>query len=235
MEEKTALPDRVRVQDKAYETLKRQILTLELKPGERLSENTLSAQLDTGRPMIRDILAQLSEEGYVAVYPQRGTMVTMIDPERVRQAVYAHIVLEQAVIDEVCRKGLTHEERATLRQLLKEQEGRKEDLAELLIQERQISHALASFCKKTGLLEVFRTLDCDMLRVMSLHYSTYSFSEQILPSSGWEYTRVECRMLADNLEKGDADAAKLLCSNHFNMFLLHMDSLRGIYPQFFSG
>ena len=49
-----------------------------------LSENIISAQMNAGRSAVRDALAQLTEEGYVVVYPQKGTAVSMIDPERIK-------------------------------------------------------------------------------------------------------------------------------------------------------
>ena len=69
-----------RPQNEAYEGLKHQILSLDIEPGEMLSESILSSQMNVGRPLMRDALAQLAEEGYVMVYPQKGTAVTMIDP-----------------------------------------------------------------------------------------------------------------------------------------------------------
>lgn len=224
-----------RPQNEAYEGLKHQILSLDIEPGEMLSESILSSQMNVGRPLMRDALAQLAEEGYVMVYPQKGTAVTMIDPERVRQAVHTHIVLEQAVLAEACQQGLTGAQLEYLECILEEQKRRGDDAVKRMILERQMSNALAAFCGKKYMLDVFRTMDCDMLRVKCLHYNTFGFPAQMFPPSSWKYTQVEGRMLVDNLRRRDTDAAWLLCSNHFKMVLLHMDSLRGIYPQFFSG
>ena len=71
-----------------YNQLRMQILNLTIKPGERLSENTLSSQMNASRTMVRDALSKLVEEGYIVVYPQRGTEVTLLDLERIRQVVF---------------------------------------------------------------------------------------------------------------------------------------------------
>lgn len=81
------LLDKIRSQNEVYNALKYQILTLKAEPGEMLSENIISAQMNAGRSAVRDALAQLTEEGYVVVYPQKGTAVSMIDPERIKQSV----------------------------------------------------------------------------------------------------------------------------------------------------
>ena len=54
-----------------YELLKNQMLNLELKPGEMLSENSLAAQMNTGRSLVRDALAQLMEEVPISVLEGR--------------------------------------------------------------------------------------------------------------------------------------------------------------------
>ena len=82
----------IRPQNQAYEALKQQILSLEIEPGEMLSESILSSQLNVGRPLMRDALAQLAEEGYVMIYPQKGTEVTRIDPERAAFSWLLHFV-----------------------------------------------------------------------------------------------------------------------------------------------
>ena len=101
------LLDKIRSQNEVYNALKYQILTLKAEPGEMLSENIISTQMNAGRPAVRDALAQLTEEGYVVVYPQKGTAVSMIDPERIKQSVYTHRVLEQSMIEEICRSDIS--------------------------------------------------------------------------------------------------------------------------------
>ncbi len=221
----------------AYGILQNQILTLEIKPGEMLSESILSAQMNAGRPMVRDALSQLTEEGYVVVYPQKGTVVTLIDMERVRQAVYTHSVLEQAVITEVCERGLTREGLSALQKVLMVQkaENEREDIRRLITAEQQFHYVLASLCGREGSWDLFRTLDCDLLRVNYLEYSTFNYNIYMSSLTSWENRQVENRLMVDNLRKGDADAAKLICTNHYNTVLWNAESLRTIYPQFFSG
>ena len=133
-----------------YSFLRNQILSLVIEPGEMLSENSLSSQMSVSRALVRDALARLTEEGYIVVYPQRGTVVTMIDPERIKQSVHTHIVLEQAVIEEVCRQGLTPEQKALLEESLEKQKEVKgdSDVLELLAADRHMRYLLSTFCGK---------------------------------------------------------------------------------------
>ena len=224
------LLDKIRSQNEVYNALKYQILTVKAEPGEMLSENIISTQMNAGRP------AQLTEEGYVVVYPQKGTAVSMIDPERIRQSVYTHRVLEQSMIEEICRSDISEEQLKLLEDVLDEQSIKKEEIADLLILEQQLSYALSVLCDKKYIWEMFRIMDCDMLRANYLYYSTYGFqAERYYGPSGWEHMQIEGRMLLDHLKRKDTEAAALICSSHFDRILLNTNSIQGFYPQFFSG
>ena len=62
--------------DRAYLALEERIATLQLKPGEVLSENTLSETLGIGRTPVREALQRLAREGMVTVLPRRGILVS---------------------------------------------------------------------------------------------------------------------------------------------------------------
>lgn len=82
--------------------LKREILSLQLKPGTIISENTLSERFGLSRTPIRDILKQLSLEGYIDIYPQRGNLVSYIDLDSVEQLVYLRNSLEKEILKDLC-------------------------------------------------------------------------------------------------------------------------------------
>ena len=96
--------------EQLYEELKRKLIAVELKPGERLSENALSAETGMNRPYIRKILTNLSDEGYLETLPQKGSVVTKIKRNMVREATHAHLVIEQAILSELVNKVKSGEE-----------------------------------------------------------------------------------------------------------------------------
>ncbi|MGN0372047.1 MAG: GntR family transcriptional regulator [Enterocloster sp.] len=224
------------VRNMVYELLRNQILSFQIKPGEMLSENMLSSQMNAGRTQVRDALAQLAEEGYIVVYPQRGTAVSMIDLGRVRQAVTTYMVLEQAMLKEICGMKLEDEQYRQLEDALENQKRKtkKDDTLELIFAERQFHYLLSAVCGRVHVWELFRTMNCDLLRINYLQYSTYNYQVYMSSLTSWEHTQVEGRLLLDNIRRGDAEAAGLICSNHFNGILWNAESLRGIYPQYFS-
>lgn len=220
-----------------YYQLRNQILNMDIKPGERLSENLLSSQMNVGRNAVREALSRLVEEGYIVVYPQRGTEVTLIDRERIRQAVFSHTVLEQAMIEELCSQGLTGEQLKSLEEVLTRQksESNQQNIMDFLMMEQELHYLFSSFCGREYSWEVFRTLDCDLLRLNYLQYTTFNYRIDMSSLTSWEHSQVEGRLLVDHLRRRDAEAASLICANHFNTILWNAGTLQEIYPQFFSG
>ena len=63
----------------AYHAIEELIVTMQLVPGEILSEQGLVERLGLGRTPIREALQQLNREGLVVIMPRRGVMVSPID------------------------------------------------------------------------------------------------------------------------------------------------------------
>ena len=68
--------------ERAYRELEERIVTLQLKPGEFLSEYALSNSLRIGRTPIREALQRLSREDLVTILPRKGILVSETDPRK---------------------------------------------------------------------------------------------------------------------------------------------------------
>lgn len=88
--------------DFAYRTVKRAIMTLELEPGQPISEIDIAAQLGISRTPIREVIAKLKEEYLVEVTPQVGTYVSKIQPKLVEEAVFTRATLERELLKLAC-------------------------------------------------------------------------------------------------------------------------------------
>lgn len=78
----------------AYETLRFQIITNAVKPGEILNEKDLMAALEIGRTPLRDILLKLQEEGLLKTIPRLGSMVAPLDISEIRELIEVRRELE---------------------------------------------------------------------------------------------------------------------------------------------
>ncbi|MBP1743138.1 MAG: transcriptional regulator [Firmicutes bacterium] len=86
----------------AYRVLKSGIMSLELKPGEALSETELAKKLNSSRTPIREALSKLKEEYLIEVKPQIGTYVSLIDMNLVRQALFMRHCIEKEAMKLAC-------------------------------------------------------------------------------------------------------------------------------------
>ena len=87
--------------DYAYRVLKDNIMTLNLKPGELLSEADLSEKLGISRTPIREVLMRLKNEHLIEVKPQTGTYISLIDTNLIEEAMFMRYTLEKEVLKTV--------------------------------------------------------------------------------------------------------------------------------------
>ena len=87
------------VTNSATEYLRKQIITGELVADQRINETDLSAQLKISRPPIREALRILENEHLVINTPRKGTKVTKISSENIRDIYQAREMLECYAID----------------------------------------------------------------------------------------------------------------------------------------
>jgi DNA-binding GntR family transcriptional regulator len=95
--------DKETSKDYAYRVLKDNMMTLNLKPGELLSESDLSEKLGISRTPIREVLIKLKNEHLIEVKPQTGTYISLIDENLIEEAMFMRNTLEKEVLKEACK------------------------------------------------------------------------------------------------------------------------------------
>ena len=78
----------------AYRKIKEGILALRYKPGQKLSETKLAADLHVGRSPVRSALARLERDGWVRVLPQHGTFVRKFSADDIAAMSELRLLLE---------------------------------------------------------------------------------------------------------------------------------------------
>ena len=96
--------------ERAKEQIKIDILTREIRPGQRLIEQKLCDRFDLSRPPVREIINQLAAEGYVTLIPKRGAFANTFDQKLVddilnlKNLLYPQAVqwaIERITVDEL--------------------------------------------------------------------------------------------------------------------------------------
>src|SRR5450432_1687322 len=86
------------------QALRRAIITLEMPPGMRLSENEVALRYGVSRQPAREALIALAKIGLVRVLPQSGTVVVKISARQMMQVRFTREALETAIVRRACER-----------------------------------------------------------------------------------------------------------------------------------
>lgn len=83
-----------------YSILREDIIGLRLQPGFFFSIKDICEKYDSGRTPTRDALIRLAQEGLITFLPQRGTMVSRLDLQRIENERFIRRSIEENVMRE---------------------------------------------------------------------------------------------------------------------------------------
>ncbi|MGD0722208.1 MAG: GntR family transcriptional regulator [Roseiarcus sp.] len=86
------------VPPQVYDLLRERILTMELEPGESINERRLADWLGVSRTPIREAINRLSANGLIAIVPNVGTSVSLINADKVREFNLIRTSLESLIV-----------------------------------------------------------------------------------------------------------------------------------------
>lgn len=98
------------------ETLRRRILSMELKPGAVVDEVALGAEFGLSRPPVRELLRQMAAEGYLELEPNRAARVSAMSYDSLRSFFQAAPLIYVATTQLAAEKA-TASDVATLRDI----------------------------------------------------------------------------------------------------------------------
>lgn len=82
------------VNDATTAQIRAWILRGRFKPGERLHQEQIAADLGVSRMPVREAIRQLAAEGLVQIFPHRGAFVSSLDPDEIRELYDVRAALE---------------------------------------------------------------------------------------------------------------------------------------------
>jgi DNA-binding GntR family transcriptional regulator len=211
--------------EQVYAMLREAIVSAELEPGRRLSENELGERLGVSRTPIREALVRLRDERLVAIAPQLGTFVTLISTQAVGDAHFVREALECSAI----RLAATR--------------ARDGDLAALQANLAAQSHAEAERDATAfdGLDDALHKTLCGL----SGHAIAWDLSRRAnghldrvrrlsLPEPGYLGEMVaEHRSVVAAVAQGDPDAAEAALRHHLRMVLSSLPAIQAAHPHYF--
>lgn len=215
-------PDRM-AHTQAISLLRDSILTGELKPGMRLSEQEIANAMGISRQPVREAFIRLAGEGLLEVWPQRGTFVSKISAEEVLDARFVREAVEADLIRLATVRadtGLV----ADLRANLAEQRNALSDAARFLRLDEVFHRRIAEAAGKGRAWDHLQKLKSQLDRVRFL--ATQDFPVEVLIKQHEE--------VVDGIATGDPDRAEAALRNHLCQMLEDLPLINNAYPDFFA-
>jgi DNA-binding GntR family transcriptional regulator len=157
--------------DVAYRQIEERIVTLRLKPGEVLSEQSLSATLKIGRTPIREALQRLALEGLVRILPRKGILVSEINPRQQLLVLEVRRELER-FLSAAGAERATKEERARLMETARamDQAGKTNDDIAFMRLDRDLNQLMIEAAHNDYAARAMKLLQGLSRRFWYLHY-----------------------------------------------------------------
>ncbi len=157
--------------DRAYRQIEEMIVSLQLAPGEVLSEVQLAEDLGIGRTPVREALQRLSSEGLVQVLPRRGILVSDINLSRQLLLLELRREVERLCVGKAAKRATPDERRrfADLAEALDASARDRDDVAFMRL-DREFNQALLAACHNEFAESAMRRMQGLTRRFWFQHY-----------------------------------------------------------------
>ncbi len=127
--------------ERAYRELLRRLITLEIGPGEPLSEDALARDLGVGVTPVRRAIQRLAQEGLVRIYPRRATIAEQVRFSDIQHLWEIRTPLEETAAFYAAQRASENQRRG-LEALLQRLEDPPHDAGAVLELHRRVHEAI---------------------------------------------------------------------------------------------
>lgn len=210
--------------DYAMRVLMHNIISLNLVPGQVISENEIAQILGISRTPVREAFIELSKASMVEIYPQRGTCIALIDVDMVEQSRFIRSVLEKAIIQLVCDDAV-QEDIEALEENLRLQQScvDRKDYKRLLSLDNEFHRLLFKACNKEAVYDLIESMMAHFDRVRMLN----------LAEMNMQKTVDEHKEILQFIKNRDKSGAMILIEQHLFRINEDITYLRQLHPEYF--
>lgn len=210
---------------KIYSDLRIELVSLQRRPGEAISEAQIALSYGVSRTPVREAILKLSDEGLLEIYPQSGIFVSRIPVAALPEA----IIIRKALEETTARMAA---ERATPSQLLA--------LQSILERQREAS-ATGDSSAFHQADEMFHAMVADVagypgiwkyIQQVKIHVDRYR--RLTLPQRGrMPKVIAEHEAVLTAIEAHDPESARRAMETHLENLLDNISATRHINPEYF--
>jgi len=213
------------IKDYTYMVLRKNIIDLNLKPGQIISENEIATSLKVSRTPIREAFARLVSEELLEIYPQKGTQVSYIDLNRVEEARFMRLKLEEAVIKLAC-EDFSEKSLFDLEATINQQEFfiTKKNYIAAFDLDNSFHELIFKGCSKDRIWNAIHFMNGDFDRVRALN---------IISSMNMKTVLTQHRSIINAIRAKDSELGVKLIREHLTKVNVDKMILVGEYPTYF--
>lgn len=208
----------------AIRSIQDNIINMNLKPGQAVSENEIAEALGMSRTPVREAFIELSKLSMVEIFPQKGTYISLIDLDLVEESRFIRCIIEKALVRQVCNM-ISESYLSYLDEnlLLQESCVVNKNYKRLLAFDNDFHELLFKACNKERTYQFIKgmMLHFDRVRILNL--------AEMDPQK----TVDEHKNLLKAIKEKDEKRATDLMEQHLSRVTLDQSYLREIHPQYF--
>jgi len=208
-----------------YSDLRSELLSLQRRPGEAISEAQIALSFGVSRTPVREAILKLSDEGLLEIYPQSGIFVSRIPIDALPEAIIIRKALEETTA-RLAAERATPSQILALRSVLERQrEASAAGDSDAFHQADELFHAtVADVAGYPGIWK--------FIQQVKVHVDRYR--RLTLPQSGRipkVITEHEAVLIA--IEAHDPERARQAMEAHLASLLENISATQHINPEFF--
>ncbi len=209
--------------DYTLRTLRDNIIRLELAPGSPISENEVAVELGLSRTPVREAFLELSKVRIIETFPQKKSVVSLIDYDLVEEARFMREVLETAVVQLACELAGPND-LSTLQENIRLQRYflNLQNMDQLMALDNDFHALLFTIAKKPQVFEQINNISIHFDRVRNMALSSVKDLKIVNDHEA----------IALAVSKRDAGAARALMERHLNRYKVDAAVIRQRFPNY---
>ncbi|KAA6453191.1 GntR family transcriptional regulator [Bacillus swezeyi] len=213
------------VRDQIYYFLMEDIMKFRLVPGTHISEKEISERYEVSRTPVREAFLQLSKEGLLEIYPQKGTRVSLIDLNLVEEARFMRENLEKAVAELACEE-FSDEAMLELERNLKMQEMsiEQKNYESLFDLDEAFHKTIFEGCRKSNIWSVIQQMNVPFRRIRFL---------RLAADFNWNTIYQQHAAIAEAIKSKQPTEARRIAEEHLKLVIVDKEMLIEEFPGYF--
>lgn len=192
--------------EKIADVLRKNIISGNIKAGEKLNESRLSDALNVSRPPIREAFRTLATKGLITLVPRKGAFVSELSIREVKE-IYEMKSMMESFATRLAIPNLDEKEISELDSILNlmEEKIKENNFKEVLSLNIEFHRKMIEVSKNKKLIYFYESIVLPIRRYQRLGLSA--------PSS-WEISLTEHRNIVEAIKSRDIELAERLTREH---------------------